>query len=81
MIYFDPQKKSQSGKLLPLEVQSQQPHNCPNSPYNQKKNANNPGTKLGGKSPAEAISELVEKVTLLEKRVSDLELNRWSAQQ
>jgi len=36
-IKFDPYRKSQSGKMIPLEAHSGEPHQCPKSQYNQQK--------------------------------------------
>lgn len=36
-IRFDPSRKSPSGKLIPLESETGQPHQCPNSDYNRQK--------------------------------------------
>ena len=34
-IYFDKSRKTDKGKWIPLEVDTKEPHNCPNNPYNQ----------------------------------------------
>jgi len=36
-IYFDPNKKSQKGKPIPLDLDTEQPHNCPKSNYRESK--------------------------------------------
>jgi len=36
-IFFDDDKKSQKGKLIPLDLDTEQPHNCPKSNYKESK--------------------------------------------
>ena len=31
---WDKSRKSDSGKMIPIEKATNEPHNCPNSPYN-----------------------------------------------
>jgi hypothetical protein len=33
-IYFDSAFKSESGKFIPIDDETDEPHNCPNNPYN-----------------------------------------------
>ena len=33
---WDKSRKSDSGKMIPIEKVTNEPHNCPNSPYNKK---------------------------------------------
>jgi hypothetical protein len=35
MLRFDPAHKSQSGKMIPIEVETGEDHQCPNSTYNK----------------------------------------------
>lgn len=76
-IYFDSQKKSASGKSIPLEmrngVKSGEPHNCKNSPYNQKQKQAN----FGGKTMQEAVQDCIAGIEALKKRVDTLEIDKW----
>lgn len=77
-IYFDDTKKSQSGKPIPLEAGTGQPHNCPRSPYNMKRQETAASPALDGKTSAEYIAQVLEpKIKSLEDRVNTLELKQW----
>lgn len=71
-IYFDNNRKSESGKAIPLEKETGNPHNCPNSSYNK----NKPGGGQGGVSP-EKIAEIMAKLEQHEKRITELEMKKW----
>jgi len=34
---WDKSRRSDSGKMIPIEKSTNEPHNCPNSPYNKSK--------------------------------------------
>ena len=34
---WDKSRRSDSGKMIPIEKATNEPHNCPNSPYNKSK--------------------------------------------
>ena len=36
-LVFDKSRRSDSGKMIPIEKSTNEPHNCPNSPYNKSK--------------------------------------------
>lgn len=81
-IYFDAQRKSASGKSIPLEmrngVKSGEPHNCPNSPFNQK---NKKSATFGGKSMQDAVQDCLAGIEALKKRVDNLEIDKWRTPQ
>lgn len=59
-IEFDVNRRSRTGKLLPIEVASGVAHSCTMSPYNQQKN----GT-AAVKTPAE-ISSTISQIEMIE---------------
>lgn len=64
LIYFDEQHKSEKGRWVPLEADTNKPHECPNSDYNS-------GGGGGGQQSSTAnkrISDLEERVTALEEK-------------
>ena len=71
-IYFDQAKKSATGKPIPLEADTGQPHNCPKSAYNLNKNAGQ--SKIGNESITDVISKLKADVEKLDKRLADIEV-------
>lgn len=61
-IYFDDDKLSKTGKKIPLDVDTDEPHDCPNSSY---------GSTVGTsstKSLTQRLEELESRVAMLEER-------------
>lgn len=75
-ITFDSDVKSASGKAIPVDSITHEPHQCPNSDYALKRK----GSVLG-KSAVEVISEVRDEFhefkRLVEDRLTKLELERW----
>ena len=42
-LIWDKSRRSDSGKMIPIEKATNEPHNCPNSPYAKKMAAGNSG--------------------------------------
>ena len=42
-LIWDKSRRSDSGKMIPIEKATNEPHNCPNSPYAKKMAGNNGG--------------------------------------
>jgi hypothetical protein len=76
MITFDPNVKSTSGKMIPLELETGKQHNCKNSKWNLEHNRDT--QKLIVKILEDLRLLRDEKLPMMEKRISDLELSRWS---
>lgn len=78
-ITFDPEVKSSSGKVIPVDSITHQPHQCPNSDYSLKHKNNQLG-KSAIEVVVEMQSELREfkdRMERMEKRLSEVELLRW----
>ena len=65
LIYFDEQHKSEKGRWVPLEADTNKPHECPNSDYNS---GGGGGQTLGNSTANKRISDLEERVTALEEK-------------
>ena len=65
---WDKQRKSESGKMIPIEVSTNEPHNCPKSPYNTGKKGGSTQTTMDGSGD----SSLASRVTVLEAEVKSL---------
>jgi hypothetical protein len=87
---FDKNYTSQSGKMIPLEAETGQPHQCPNNTYNQKKNifpskqdtqelrteiATEGQTQLKFAEHAEQIDQLLQQIVLVQEQ-QDLKLDK-----
>ena len=44
-LIWDKSRRSDSGKMIPIEKATNEPHNCPNSPYNKKMAASDGGSQ------------------------------------
>ena len=78
-ITFDSEVKSSSGKQIPVDSITHQPHQCPNSDYSLKHKNN----QLG-KSAIEVVVEMQsvlrefkDRLAQMEDRLSKIELLRW----
>ena len=72
-LIWDKNRKSDSGKMIPLEQSTNEPHNCPNSPYNKKRegqisNLQSGQQKLEG-TPVGVNSEVVVILTDIQKDI------------
>lgn len=70
-IEFDVNRKSKSGKLLPIEVASGVPHSCPQNPYNQQKKQTDVVSVQQTKETV-YLDILIDKVDKLEKKIDKL---------
>lgn len=79
---WDKSRKSDSGKMIPIEKATNEPHNCPNSPYNKKmKEQDGAGyqqnqqqtmdssSSSGGQSLTDRISILEAAVEAIQKKL------------
>ena len=78
---WDKSRKSESGKMIPIEKATNEPHNCPNSPYNKKMKNNDDGghqqtqqqtmdsSSSGGQSLTDRISILEAAVEAIQKKL------------
>ena len=76
-ITWDPKQKSASGKSIPIDVITHNPHQCPNSDFAMKKKT----PELGHSVIDEVIEikqELRELKKMIEDRLTKLEMSRWS---
>jgi hypothetical protein len=69
-IEFDVNRKSKSGKLLPIEVASGIPHSCPQNPWNLQKSS---GTNTAKPTEAFRSIELAEITRKIDLVVSAME--------
>ena len=68
LIYFDESRKTDKGKWIPLEVDTKEPHNCPNNPYNQGGEGGGGGQQVSlSSSTNKRLGDLEERVTKLEE--------------
>ena len=65
---WDKQRKSESGKMIPIEVSTNEPHNCPKSPYNTGKQGGSTQTTMDGSGD----SSLASRVPVLDAEVKSL---------
>ena len=83
---WDKSRKSESGKMIPIEKATNEPHNCPKSPYNQKQNQDSGTTQqtqqiqqtISGESTTQLT--LAERIGVLEAAVASMQakLNQLS---
>ena len=82
---WDKSRKSESGKMIPIEKATNEPHNCPKSPYNQKQSQDS-GTTQQTQQIQQTISgestqlTLAERIGVLEAAVASIQakLNQLS---
>jgi hypothetical protein len=67
---WDKSRTSDSGKMIPIEVSTNEPHNCPKSPYNQKQNQSSGGSQ---QTTMDTDNNLAARVTVLEAAVKSLQ--------
>ena len=82
---WDKSRKSESGKMIPIEKATNEPHNCPKSPYNKKQAQDGNGgtttqvqqTITGESTPS---LSLAERIGVLESAVAAMQakLNQLS---
>ena len=82
---WDRNRKSDTGKMIPIEKATNEPHNCPKSPYNMKKAGGDGGQAttqvtqqtISGESPQ---LSLAERIGVLEAAVASMQakLNQLS---
>ena len=81
---WDKTRKSDGGKMIPIEKATNEPHNCPKSPYNQKQDS---GTTQQTQQIQQTISgesttqlTLAERIGVLEAAVASMQakLNQLS---
>ena len=73
---WDKSRKSDSGKMIPIEKATNEPHNCPNSPYNKKmKEQDGGGYKQTSPQQTMDSSEAVlkDRVSILEAAVEAIQ--------
>lgn len=77
-IYFSDQHVSKSGKKIPLEVKTQQPHKCPNNPYNKKEEQKHESLEKTPEQKEEEIKDtfVYEMLTADEKLIISIN-TRW----
>ena len=83
---WDKSRKSESGKMIPIEKATNEPHNCPKSPYNQKQSQDSGTTQqtqqiqqtISGESAPQLT--LAERIGVLEAAVASMQakLNQLS---
>lgn len=81
---WDKSRKSESGKMIPIEKATNEPHNCPKSPYNQKQNQDSDASQqqiqqtISGESTPQLT--LAERIGVLEAAVASMQakLNQLS---
>ena len=73
-LIWDKSRKSDSGKMIPIEQATNEPHNCPNSPYNKGKSGQ---TQIEDKPHQETMEastggqlSLAERIAVLETAVA-----------
>ena len=74
---WDKSRKSDSGKMIPIEKATNEPHNCPNSPYNKKMKEQDGGSGYKQTSPQQTMDSseaiLKDRVSILEAAVEALQ--------
>ena len=75
-LIWDTARLSQSGKMIPIEKGTNEPHNCPNSPYNKGKTV----TQVENKPHQETMEattggelSLAERIAVLETAVATIQ--------
>ena len=75
-LIWDKARLSQSGKMIPIEKGTNEPHNCPNSPYNKGKTV----TQVENKPHQETLEattggelSLAERIAVLETAVATIQ--------
>lgn len=76
-IYLDGKTKSTSGKLIPIDSRTNQPHQCPNSQWSQNKQKVSPGGGAPKIDLSAAVADIYQKLEQLRKDVAELQINRW----
>lgn len=73
-LVWDKSRKSDSGKMIPIEKATNEPHNCPNSPYNKKQGGTTqPEQKVQQTmDSSQANLSLAERLEVLENRFGKL---------
>ena len=70
---WDKSRTSDSGKMIPIEVSTNEPHNCPKSAYNQKQNQSGGSQQTTMDSPQGNGNDLAARVTKLEAAIKSLQ--------
>lgn len=74
---WDKSRRSDSGKQIPLELATNEPHNCPNSPYNKSKSGQ---AKVTGNSTKQETMDGGATTLSLAERIGVLEAALASVQ-
>ena len=79
---WDKSRKSESGKMIPIEKATNEPHNCPKSPYNQKQSQDSGTTQQTQQTISGESTQLTlaERIGVLEAAVASMQakLNQLS---
>ena len=74
---WDKSRRSDSGKQIPLELATNEPHNCPNSPYNKSKSgqavATGNSTKQETMDTGATTLSLAERIGVLEAALASVQ--------
>lgn len=70
---WDKSRKSESGKMIPIEKATNEPHNCPNSPYNKKMKEQDGGSGYQTSPQQTMDSSLKDRVSILEAAVEAIQ--------
>ena len=72
-LIWDKNRRSDSGKMIPIEKATNEPHNCPKSPYNMGKSSDSETTTTQSTPPTQQTMEGGEQNLSLAERIGVLE--------
>jgi len=72
-LIWDKNRRSDSGKMIPIEKATNEPHNCPKSPYNMSKSGQETTTQASAPTPQQTTMEGGAQTLSLAERIGVLE--------
>ena len=72
-LIWDKNRRSDSGKMIPIEKATNEPHNCPKSPYNMGKSGQAQASAPTPAAPQQSTMEGADQTLSLAERIGVLE--------